>query len=126
MRFASLFISKCALFPFDPDFWAVTCGGLLAVSDNGGLHQGRIVENLVFLGTLIVHIFHQCDIRRFTVPVDEIIDAANGTKHAVELLSGHTKANQVNGLVFDPALLEPALSFLCIEAFVFTKNLDVQ
>ena len=126
MLFASLFISICTLFPFCPYFGAVTGSGLLPVTDNGGLHKAWIVENLILFGALIIHIFHQGDLRVLAVPVNEIIDTAHSPENAVKFLSGHAKANQVNGLVFDPALLKPALSFFGIKAFVFTKYLDVQ
>lgn len=126
MLFASLFISICTLFPFCPYFGAVTGSSLLPVTDNGCFHKAGVIKDLIFFGPLIIHIFHQGDLRVLAVPVDEIIDTANSPENAVKLLSGHTKANQVNGLIFDPALLEPALGFLCIEAFVFAKNLDVQ
>lgn len=126
MHFASLFISICTLFPFCPYFGAVTGSGLLPVTDNGCFHEAGIIKDLVFFGPLIIHIFHQSDLRILAVPVDEIIDTAHSTENAVELLSGHTKADQINGLEFDPALLKPALSFFGIKAFVFSKNLDVQ
>lgn len=126
MLFASLFISICTLFPFCPYFGAVTGSGLLPVTDNGCFHEAGIIKDLVFFGPLIIHIFHQGDLRVLAVPVNEIIDTAHSPENAVKFLSGHAKANQVNGLVFDPALLKPALSFFGIKAFVFTKYLDVQ
>ena len=114
------------LVPGSPDVGAEACSGLLAVADDGGLHEGGVVKNLVLLGHLVVHVLHQSDIRVLGIPVDEIVDAAYGPEHAVELLAGHAEAVQVDGLKFDPPLFKPALRFLGVEALGFSKNLNIQ
>ena len=120
------FVISIILFPGGPDFGAVTCSSLLAVADDGGFHEGGIVKNLILLGSFVIHVFHQGDIRVFAVPVNEVVDAAHGPQHTVKFLAGHTVFLQIDGLVFDPALLEPALCFFRIEALAFSKNLNVQ
>ena len=117
---------KHILFPGGPDFRAEACGSLFAVADNRGFHKGRIVEDLVFLGGLILHILHESYFRCLTVPVDEIVDPADCPQNAVELLAGHTVLLQIDGLEFDPPLLEIPLGFFGIKAFAFSEYLDVQ
>ena len=114
------------LFPCCPNFRAVANRCLLAVADDGRFHQGRVVENLVLLGDLVVHVLHQGDVRITAVPIDQIVDTANGAKHAVKFLSGQSKTEQVHGLEFYPPLFEIPLGFFCVKAFAFAEYLNVQ
>ena len=105
------------LFPFAPNFRAVTNGGLFAITDDRCLHQGRIVINLVFLGNFIVHILHVRNPLALGIPVNQIVNATHRTKDTVKFLAGHAVFFQVNGLELDPAFLEIALSFFGVETF---------
>ena len=113
------------LLPGCPDFRAIAAGCLLSVADDGRFHKGRVIKDLVFLCPLVVHVLHQRHIGRFAVPVDEIVDPANGPQDTVEFLTGHSVLLQVDGLEFDPAFLEVSFGFLCIKAFCFAENLNI-
>jgi len=123
---SELLLYVIELFPSGPNFRAEANGGLLAVTDNGRFHQGGIIKDLVLLDELIFHILHVCDLRRFSVPVDQIVDPANGTENAVELLAGHAISDQINRLKLNAALLEPALCLLGIKTLAFAEYLNVQ
>ena len=90
------------LFPRFPHVGAVAGGGLFAVADDGGLHELGVVEELVFLGALVVHIAHEVDLGALGVPVDQCVDAADGAQDAVKLAAGQAEAQQVDRLEFDP------------------------
>ena len=68
-------------FPGFPDFGVITGSCLFAVADNGGLHQCGIVKDLVFLGPLVLHVFHERYLRILAFPVDEVINAADCPKN---------------------------------------------
>lgn len=114
------------LFPSGPNFRAVANCCLFSVADNGRFHQGRVVENLVLFGPLVVHVLHQGDIRVTAVPIDEIVNAANSPEHTVKFLTGQAETEQVHGLEFHPPLFEIPLGFFRIKAFAFAEYLNVQ
>lgn len=113
-------------FPGGPDFRTIADGGLLAVSYNRCFHQTWIIKHFIFLGSGIIHVFHVGDFLGFAVPVDEIINSADCPEYAVELLAGHSKTNQVDGLIFNAAFFEIAFGFLRIKALALSENLNIQ
>ena len=114
------------LFPCSPNFRAVANCRLLAVSDEGRLHQGRVVKNLVLFCPLVVHVLHQGDVRIAAIPIDEIVNAANSAKHAVKFLAGQTEADQIHGLELHPTLFEIPLGLFGVKALAFAEYLNVQ
>ena len=114
------------LFPSSPDLRAKTHRGLLAIAHNGRFHQSRIIKDLVLFCDLIVHILHQGNVRITAILIDQIVDASHSTQDAVIFLSGQSETEQVHGLKFYPPLFEIPLCLLSIEAFAFTKYLNVQ
>ena len=62
----------------------------------------------------------------FTVPVNEIVDAAHSMEYAVKFLAGKTEAEQIYGLEFHPSFFEISFGFFCIKAFAFSEYLNIQ
>ena len=58
--------------------------------------------------------------------VNELVHAAHGSQHTVELPAGHSEPGQIDGLEGNPAFLEIALRFFGVEAFAFAEDLNVQ
>ena len=84
-----------------------------------------MVEELVFLGALVVHIAHEVDLGALGVPVDQCVDAADGAQDAVKLAAGQAEAQQVDRLEFDPPLLEPPLGLFRVKAFFLSEKLNI-
>ena len=114
------------LLPCRPDFRAKTNSRLLAIADDGRLHKPGVIKDLVLFRDFIFDIFHICDLLRLVILVDQVVNTADCTQHAVKFLAGHTVFHKVDGLKLDSALLEPPLGFLCIKAFAFAENLNIQ
>lgn len=114
------------LFPTGPDIRAVATGCLFTVTDDGCLHQLGIVEDLNFFGAGVIRVFQQQDVVVIAVPVDQMIDAADGPENGVKFPAGHAKPDQIDSLIGDTALLKKALRFFCIETFGCSENLNVQ
>ena len=114
------------LFPFCPDFRAIAAGCLLSFADDWGFHEGGIIKNLILLGPFVVHVLHQGNFGAVTFPVNELVDAPDCPQYAVKLLAGHSVLLQVDGLEFDPPLLEVPFGFFCIKAFRLAENLNIQ
>lgn len=114
------------LFPSGPNFRAKTHSGLLAVSDDGCLHQRGIFKEFILLGKFVVHILHIGDFLGFIIPIDQLIHTAHGPQNAIKLLARHTEFDQIDALKSNAALFEPALCFLRIKAFALTENLNIQ
>ena len=114
------------LFPGCPHFRAETHCCLFSIANDWCFHQTWIVENLVLFGSGVIHVLHVGDFLGLSGPVNEVINAAHSPYHTVKLLAGHSIAEKVNGLIFNPAFLEVAFGLLGVKAFAFSENLNVQ
>ena len=113
------------LTPHLPDLGLVTHGGLLAVAHDG-LHENVLVfQELLHarVGRDVLEQRQQVLVLGFGV--DERLDATGALGHARELALAHALFLEVDELVLDAALLEPALGLLRVEALLGAKNLNV-
>ena len=114
------------LFPFGPDLWAVARGGLTAIADNRRLHELGIFKDPVFLGLTVLCIPQERDLFGLAVPVDQLINAAQGPDYGIKFAAGHAEAGQINALEGNAPLFEVPLRFFGVKAFGCAKNLNVQ
>ena len=105
-----------------PHVGAVAHGGLLAVADD------RHPEKLVFQQLLLGGLGQQVVDAQFpivdTVPVHQRIVAYGGPDAAV-LSGGEALVSQIDVLVLDAALLEPALGLFGVEGLPQPEDLNV-
>ena len=114
------------LFPGLPDFRTVSNSNLFSISHDRCPHQLGIVKHLVFFRNGIIHIFHKCDIRMFSVPVDQVFYTADPPYDCVKLFSRQTKPKQVHHLVLNTPFFKITFCLLRIKTLALSKNLNVQ
>ena len=114
------------LFPCGPNIWAKSYCGRFSVTNDGRFHQTWFSEDLVLLGSGIVHVAHQGHFLRLTIPIDEIIDSAYRPENTVKLLAGQTESGQIHELILNSPFFEITLRLFRVEALAFSKNLNIQ
>jgi len=114
------------LFPFFPYLRAIAHSSLLAVTNDGSAHQRRILKNLILLGTLVIHVFHQSYSLRLAVPVNQVIDPPNCPKNRIKFFTGQSETEQVYILILDAPFFKIPLRLLTVEALPFSKDLNIQ
>ena len=122
---SSLRFHRARLFPAFPHLGLVAHGGLLAVAHDG-LHENMLVFQQFFHARIGRDVLEQRQqVLILGLGVNERLDAAGALGYARELALAHALFLEVDELIINAALLEPALGLLRVEALLGAKNLNV-
>ena len=119
----SYFNGRVVLLPFLPDLWLIAHRGLLPVADDGGAEELRVLQELLLPGGG-GDVGHVELLISPALAVHQVLKG-NAAADGLVLPGGEALALQVDVLVLDAPLLEPALRLFGVEGLAGAENLNV-